>query len=236
MRGDYDLERLVYLANLEISASSTTLHSTGSCPESLRWIRKTHGLFRFANHKIENDTETQTYPVWWRRSQSTKRISTSKGVICDIICAECRNSSGKKKSKFNLKQKCFERKRSQMSTFSYFQGSGTIGSIQVDLFNQFDIGQKWYEGDEKGIWDLLVLTSWHQVGFDWFSEKMALDIDHNIKEIFGWNESRSVIVFGFESNLRIFIVEIMQKLWEFRVSNHASLVFAEIQLDKVRTL
>ena len=123
-----------------------------------------------------------------------------------------------------------------MSTFSYFQGSGTIGSIQVDLFNQFDIGQKWYEGDEKGIWDLLVLTSWHQVGFDWFSEKMALDIDHNIKEIFGWNESRSVIVFGFESNLRIFIVEIMQKLWEFRVSNHASLVFAEIQLDKVRTL
>ena len=110
MRGDYDLERLVYLANLEISASSTTLHSTGSCPESLRWIRKTHGLFRFANHKIENDTETQTYPVWWRRSQSTKRISTSKGVICDIICAECRNSSGKKNqsstwSKNALKEK-----------------------------------------------------------------------------------------------------------------------------------
>ena len=115
-----------------------------------------------------------------------------------------------------------------MSTFGYFQGSWSVGSIQVDLFNQFNIGQKWYEGDKKRIWDLVVLTSWHQIGFDWFSEKMAFDINHNIEKIFGWDESRSVIVFGFESNLRIFVMEIMQKLREFRVSNHTFLVFAEI--------
>ena len=57
---------------------------------------------------------------------------------------------------------------------------------------------------------------------------MAFNIDHNIEEIFGGDESRSVIVFGFESNLRIFVMEIMQKLREFRVSNHTFLVFSEI--------
>ena len=34
-----------------------------------------------------------TYPVWWSRSHKTKRISTSNGVIWDIIWAEWRNSS-----------------------------------------------------------------------------------------------------------------------------------------------
>ena len=37
-----------------------------------------------------------TYPVWCKRSQRTNKMSTSKGVICDIIWAECRNSSEKR--------------------------------------------------------------------------------------------------------------------------------------------
>lgn len=49
---------------------------------------------------IEEDVlggKTDAYPVWWRRSQRENKISTSRGVIWDIIWAECRNSSKWKK-------------------------------------------------------------------------------------------------------------------------------------------
>ena len=45
-----------------------------------------------------------------------------------------------------------------------------------------------------------------------------------------------VFVLGFKAHHGVFVMKVMEELREFRVRDWTFLVFAEIQLDKVRTV
>ena len=65
---------------------------------------------------------------------------------------------------------------------------------------------------------------------------MALDGNHNVEEILGRNESWAILVLGLESNQCILIVEVMQELRKFCISDDSFSVFAKVQFDKVTRL
>lgn len=102
-----------------------------------------------------------THPVWCSRSHNWNRISTSNGVIWDIICAEWRNlseaifhviiSHTKKKSLFiNVYSE-------NQDTFGNFFESMAIRRVEINTFNELHIIQ---EGIERHkIWKADFATS-----------------------------------------------------------------------------
>lgn len=102
-----------------------------------------------------------THPVWCSRSHSWNRISTSNGVICDIICAEWRNLSEAINRVIILLKKIPSFfgdvwwKSNQ--TFGNFFESMAIRRVKINTFNELHIIQ---EGIERHkIWKADFATS-----------------------------------------------------------------------------
>lgn len=77
---------------------------------------------------------------------------------------------------------------------------------------------------------------WIQIKVYRISQKVAFDGNHNVIEILGWNKSRAFLILRFESNLSIFVMEVMQKLGKFRIRDDPVFVLSEIELGKIRSL
>ena len=66
-------------------------------------------------------------------------------------------------------------------TLCDFKGARSIGSVQVDLFDKFNIGQKINKGHEKWIGYLATLTCWNYVGF-YLKNKLEIQKKKRVKK------------------------------------------------------
>lgn len=169
-----------------------------------------------------------TYPVWWRRSINRNKISTSRGVIWDIIWADWRNSS--EKDKIQLKIVFFP--KYQNRTFCDLWISISIRGIQINPLDKLHVVQQRVERHEEWEADsvatrttscrLKLKTSeqWQQtlvkksthcnkIGFDFFCQQVALNAGHDVLEVESWDEPSAVLVKSAEGLNCVFLVKVL---------------------------